>query len=124
MIRLAAQRAIARQGSLSARALGSVVHAYIDKLAQEFAAGAAVEENTLDGWLPGIAAMLRAKGLAPTEIKPRAAQTLAALRSALADPLGRWLLAPHPQAASELPSAHGRRRRTRHLPHGSRLSRR
>jgi hypothetical protein len=31
----------------------------------------------------------------------RATQALAALHSTLADPLGRWLLAPHPQAASE-----------------------
>ncbi|HXB62513.1 MAG TPA: UvrD-helicase domain-containing protein [Acidobacteriaceae bacterium] len=89
------------EGSPSARALGSVVHAYLDKLAQEFAAGAAIETSALESWLPGIAAMLRAHGLAPAELKPRADQALAALRSTLADPQGRWLLAPHPQAASE-----------------------
>jgi ATP-dependent helicase/nuclease subunit A len=91
------------EGSPSARALGSVVHVYLDKLAQESAAGTSAEklESALAGWTSGIAAMLRAKGLAPAEIKPRTAQTLAALRSTLADPLGRWLLAPHPQAASE-----------------------
>jgi len=91
------------EGSLSARALGTVVHAYLDRIAQEFAAGATAEGlmGALDSWLPGIIAMLRTHGLAPTEVKPRASQALAALHSALADPLGRWLLAPHPQAASE-----------------------
>jgi ATP-dependent exoDNAse (exonuclease V) beta subunit len=91
------------EGSPSARALGSVVHVYLDKLAQEFAAGRSAEElaGMLEGWQTGIQAMLRAKGLAPAEIKPRTVQTLAALRGTLADPLGRWLLAPHPQAASE-----------------------
>jgi len=91
------------EGSLSARALGTVVHAYLDRIAQEFATGTTAEAlmSTLDSWLPGIIAMLRTHGLAPAEVKPRATQALAALHSALADPLGRWLLAPHPQAASE-----------------------
>lgn len=89
------------EGSLSSRALGTVVHAYLDKIAVEFAAGAALDASALDHWMPGITAMLRAHGLAPAEIQLRATQALAALRSALTDPLGRWLLAPHPQAASE-----------------------
>jgi len=98
----APQRSYRRtEGSLSARALGSVVHAYLDKLAAEFAAGRSIEGSMLDGWLPGIHVMLRAHGLAPAELKPRAEQALTALRSTLADPQGRWLLAPHPQAASE-----------------------
>jgi ATP-dependent exoDNAse (exonuclease V) beta subunit len=89
------------EGSLSSRALGTVVHAYLDKLAGEFAAGKTLDTAVLDGWLPGITAMLRAHGLAPSELQLRATQALAALHSTLADPLGRWLLAPHPQAASE-----------------------
>ena len=101
-ITAAPQRSYRRtEGSLSARALGSVVHAYLDKLAEEFAAGKSIDGSVPDGWLPGIHAMLRAHGLAPAELKPRAEQALAALRSTLDDPQGRWLLAPHAQAASE-----------------------
>jgi ATP-dependent exoDNAse (exonuclease V) beta subunit len=90
------------EGSLSARALGTVVHAYLDRLTQEFATGSIIDEKTLSSWLPGITAMLRALGLAPADVNSRATQALSALRSALADPHGLWLLSPHPQAASEL----------------------
>ena len=100
----APQRSYRRtEGSLSARALGTVVHAYLDRTAQELATGATARTvaNTLDTWLPGITAMLRTHGLAPNEVQQRAVQALTALHGALADQQGQWLLAPHPQAASE-----------------------
>jgi len=90
------------EGSLSARALGTVVHAYLDRIAQEFAAGATAASLQIESWLPGITAMLRSAGLPPTDVQHRAAQALAALRSTLDDAQGQWVLAPHPQAASEI----------------------
>jgi len=99
------QRAYQRvEGSLSARALGTVVHAYLDRIAQEFAAGATAAslEPVLKTWLPGIIAMLRSFGLPPAEVQRRSAQTLAALHSTMSDAQGQWVLSPHPQAASEM----------------------
>jgi len=92
------------EGSVSARALGTVVHAYLERIAQEFAAGATATAlaAALPGWLPGMQTMLRSFGITPAEVNHRAAQTLTALQAALADATGQWVLANHPQAVSEL----------------------
>jgi hypothetical protein len=102
---LSLQRAYVRdEGSLSARALGTVVHAYLDRIAQEFSAGisAAGMQSAIQNWLPRITAMLRSFGLQPADVQRRATQVLTALRSTLDDADGAWVLASHPQAASEL----------------------
>ncbi|HEY0307145.1 MAG TPA: 3'-5' exonuclease, partial [Acidobacteriaceae bacterium] len=90
------------EGSLSARALGTVVHAYLYRIAHEFANATIATPFDIDHWLPGITAMLRSFGLPPADVQRRATQALAALRSTLDDAQGQWVLAPHPQAASEL----------------------
>ena len=92
------------QGSVSVRALGSVVHDMLEQFATEIAHGVvpATLLASLDARQPAILALLRTHGLSQAEAKRHATQAIAALRSTLTDPDGLWLLSPHPQAASEL----------------------
>ncbi len=55
----------------------------------------------LPTWPPRITAVLRATGLPAPEIQRFTTTILRALSATLTDPTGQWLLAPHPQAASE-----------------------
>ncbi|MHB1021189.1 MAG: UvrD-helicase domain-containing protein [Acidobacteriaceae bacterium] len=93
------------QGTLAARALGTAVHAFLEKLATHFASSGTTENalTMIDGWKPRIDAFLRAKGVPPPQVEQLARQTLQALANTLQDPLGRWILDPHPEAQSEAP---------------------
>ena len=55
----------------------------------------------LPTWTPRIAALLRSDGLPRTTVDRYAREARTALENTLRDPEGRWLLAPHPGAASE-----------------------
>jgi ATP-dependent exoDNAse (exonuclease V) beta subunit len=86
------------EGSFEARATGNAMHTLLELLAQTLATGTAPD---LQQWTPRISAILRSYGLAPTRIPDSSAAILRALTRTLADPIGRWLLSPHPEASSE-----------------------
>jgi ATP-dependent helicase/nuclease subunit A len=82
------------EGSFTARAFGATLHTFLELLAK-------TPDPDPTTWQPRIAAVLRASGLPPSEIPRQTAEVLRGLTQTLADPIGRWLLAPHPEAASE-----------------------
>jgi ATP-dependent exoDNAse (exonuclease V) beta subunit len=86
------------EGSFAARALGNATHAFLELLAKQIAAGTAPE---ITRWQPRIAAVLRAAGLAPSEIPSQSSAVLRALANTLDSPEGRWILAPHPGSGAE-----------------------
>jgi ATP-dependent helicase/nuclease subunit A len=91
------------EGSFEARAFGNAMHAFLELLAHRIAAGASSPAllAELPQWTPRIAAVLRSSGLAPDEIPRAAANLLRGLTRTLQDADGQWLLAPHPESASE-----------------------
>jgi ATP-dependent exoDNAse (exonuclease V) beta subunit len=91
------------EGSFAARAFGNVVHRFLELFAQRLAGGASLEALTADvaSWQPRLAASLRSEGLAPAQAERESNRVLQALNRTLADPIGQWLLKPHPLAASE-----------------------
>jgi ATP-dependent helicase/nuclease subunit A len=90
------------EGGFAVRAFGNVVHRYLQLLAQRLLATAPGDLLTeVTTWQPRLEASLRGEGLAPITATREAARALLALQNTLNDPIGRWLLAPHPQAASE-----------------------
>jgi ATP-dependent exoDNAse (exonuclease V) beta subunit len=90
------------EGSYAVRAFGNVVHRYLQRIAQRLTT--ITPEHLLAdtaSWQPRLEASLRGEGLAPAIATREAARALLALQNTLNDPIGRWLLAPHPGAASE-----------------------
>ncbi|HEY7672783.1 MAG TPA: UvrD-helicase domain-containing protein [Gammaproteobacteria bacterium] len=80
--------------------VGTIVHRYLQCIA---ATGADFWTTArLDGALPRIRAELALLGVAPAILEEAAAHVRTALQSALADARGRWILAPHDEAVSEL----------------------
>ena len=91
------------EGGLLSRALGIAVHRYLEELARlretqewdEARKSAAVLER-------GIGAQVRGAGIEPGLSRRMAAQGLEIALQASHDPLGQWVLSPHPGAANEL----------------------
>jgi ATP-dependent exoDNAse (exonuclease V) beta subunit len=91
------------EGGFAARAFGNVVHRYLQVLATRLATGLSADDllAELPTWPGRLEASFRGEGLPPVLAKRDAAQALRALDNIFTDPIGRWLLAPHPDAASE-----------------------
>ena len=91
------------EGSLAARSFGNVVHAALETIADRIAAGSSHGAllAEIPSWLPRLAALLRADGLAHATVNRLAREARTALEDTLRDPDGLWLLAPHAAAASE-----------------------
>jgi ATP-dependent exoDNAse (exonuclease V) beta subunit len=91
------------EGSFAARVFGNTMHTFLELLARRAAtASFATLLDEVPTWTPRIAAVLRAGGLAPAELETVAARVSHGLLQTLEDKNGRWLLAPHPGAASEV----------------------
>ena len=91
------------EGGLASRAMGKAVHALFQKLAgllttQSWDAAAAA----VPGSQASIAAEVRAAGVDAVRAGRIAAEALKIVLRAAGDPLARWILAPHPDAASEV----------------------
>ncbi|HEU5352220.1 MAG TPA: UvrD-helicase domain-containing protein [Terracidiphilus sp.] len=90
------------EGGLSARTIGLAVHVLFQQLARlrsTLEMPAALE--SLPALLPPLIAQARAAGLAPAQAKSTAARAIELVARAAADPIAQWILAPHPDAASE-----------------------
>lgn len=90
------------EGGLSSRALGTAVHSLLEEYARlrgkldEASASAA-----LDGFRPVLLAQMRSRGLSPAEADLLSNEAFTLARNAVHDPIGAWILSPHPHAASE-----------------------
>jgi ATP-dependent exoDNAse (exonuclease V) beta subunit len=91
------------EGSFAVRAFGNVVHRFLQFLSARLAVGDTPEAllANLSSWKPRVLAALRNEGLAPATSERETPRALAALRNALADPTGRWILSTHHSATSE-----------------------
>jgi ATP-dependent exoDNAse (exonuclease V) beta subunit len=83
----------------TARQIGTVVHAAL----QGFAAAPALPTpEAIQASAPQLRAQLTRSGVAARQLEPALARVLAALIGTLEDARGRWILAAHREAASEL----------------------
>ena len=90
------------EGSLEARALGTTVHAIFESAARMLERSPLDEVlSTLPTWREHARAILRNQGVALNKLNETAGQASRALEAALHDPVGRWILGPHPQAQVE-----------------------
>jgi hypothetical protein len=91
------------EGSMEARALGNVVHAFTEMLARRISHGTSPESlvGEVRGWDRRIANVLRGEGLPPVTIARLQPLVTAALENMLRDGDGLWILAAQEDAASE-----------------------
>ncbi|MGQ0577702.1 MAG: UvrD-helicase domain-containing protein [Betaproteobacteria bacterium] len=83
----------------TSRHMGTVVHAWLHRIA----------DDELKGWdaarvtrtRAAVRRQLSARGVSGAELEAVVERVLEALRNAIADPKGRWVLGPHPEASSE-----------------------
>ena len=83
----------------TARHMGTVVHAWLHRIA----------DDELKGWdaarvartRAAVRGQLSARGVSGAELEAATERVLEALRNAIADDKGRWVLGPHPEASSE-----------------------
>ena len=107
----AAQPFARPSGTFGARAVGSAIHAFVERLSTELAtrmlSGESLTEAahsllpTVQSWQPAIRATLRAGSLQPSVVERASATVLRALTSILQSAEGRWILAPHQGASGE-----------------------
>ena len=96
------------EGSYEARALGNVVHRYLQWLAERLAAAPRHDESVnalhadVESWGARLLTSLRAEGITPAAAQRAAAIARRALLATLSDIEGRWLLLPHAAAQNEL----------------------
>jgi ATP-dependent exoDNAse (exonuclease V) beta subunit len=90
------------EGSRQLRVIGSVIHALLEHLSRLFVQNPAISAAEIRPLLELRAkAMLRAAALPAEQSAKVLADVLAAAEVAAGDPVGRWLLGPHPGAQSE-----------------------
>jgi ATP-dependent helicase/nuclease subunit A len=91
------------EGSFAVRAFGNVVHRYLQVVAARMEGGLSADTllTELPGWLARLTASLRGEGLDPTLATREAGRALRALTLTMNDPVGRWILSPRSDAASE-----------------------
>jgi ATP-dependent helicase/nuclease subunit A len=91
------------EGSFEARALGNVVHSFLEALSKHLDDGVQGDApmQEVAGWGPRIVALLRANGLPPASVEKLALRVKTALGNVLQDAEGRWVLGAHDRASSE-----------------------
>jgi ATP-dependent helicase/nuclease subunit A len=91
------------EGGLHSRALGIAVHAFLEELARGRVAGDwQVAASAIRKHEARVVAQVRAAGIAPAQAAQIAANALQIALAAAQDPIGQWILSPHPEAASEV----------------------
>jgi ATP-dependent helicase/nuclease subunit A len=100
---LGAGRLYARhEGGFLSRALGQAVHALLQKMSELLIADPGLAEENLGDFVPLIASQIRGMGADPPTAKHIAHQALKIAGKAAVDSIGRWILGPHVEAASEV----------------------
>lgn len=90
------------EGSRQQRVIGSIIHALLERLSRIFSSNPSFTVTEIRALLqPQAAAMLRAAAFPSDQSATYLADIMAAVESAAADRVGRWLLSPHPEAQSE-----------------------
>jgi ATP-dependent exoDNAse (exonuclease V) beta subunit len=91
------------QGGLESRALGTAVHAFLEQFARlRKTKDRDQSRAALTQHQPAIAAKIRATGLDQAKAAAMASEALGLAVSASSDPIGNWILSPHPDDASEI----------------------
>jgi len=85
--------------SEAARQVGNVVHRWLQRIAEDELRG--WDRARVESLREGFRRELAAHGVASGEIDEAVARIAAALATAVSEERGRWLLGPHPEAASE-----------------------
>ncbi|HET9578607.1 MAG TPA: UvrD-helicase domain-containing protein [Usitatibacter sp.] len=83
----------------TARRVGSVVHRWLQRMAEDGLAG--WNAARVAALAPAIRQELASHGVAESELEEAAARVRQALAGSLEDPRGRWLLGPHRRCATE-----------------------
>ncbi|MDH3319650.1 MAG: UvrD-helicase domain-containing protein [Betaproteobacteria bacterium] len=81
------------------RLAGIVVHAWLQRIAEDALRG--WDAKRVDALRGRFVSDLLRRGVAPAEVEHAAALVVAALKNALADERGRWVLGPQPMARNE-----------------------
>ena len=91
------------EGSFAARAFGNAVHGFMELVAKRLATGVSSETllSEVVDWTPRIETVLRGDGLPPAMVRREAQRVLTALKNALSDDEGRWVLGAREAASSE-----------------------
>lgn len=91
------------EGSFAARAFGNVVHRFLDLVAETLASGERPSSilASLPRWATRLQVVFRGEGLPPALCARETERALEALKRALADPLGCWILSGHAGALNE-----------------------
>jgi ATP-dependent helicase/nuclease subunit A len=92
------------QGGMESRALGAAVHSFLEEIARHRAAGIEASKSgpALRAFLSRVSAQVRALGMDPGAAERLAARALELALRAARDPIGNWILSPHPDSASEV----------------------
>lgn len=91
------------QGALESRAVGTALHALMEELARELAKKQIDPAlSRVPFWQSRAIALLRSQGLSMELAAGASSAVIAGLQSALSDQTGRWILAMHPGAESEI----------------------
>jgi ATP-dependent exoDNAse (exonuclease V) beta subunit len=90
------------EGGAVSRALGSAIHALLEHTADLRAKMTAQDaRRALPACAPGTIALIRAAGMSRQQAEELAGQAVSSVLRAMDDPIAEWILAPHPEAASE-----------------------
>jgi ATP-dependent exoDNAse (exonuclease V) beta subunit len=81
------------------RHVGTVVHRWLQRIADEALAG--WDAARVEAVRAAVRQALAGRGVREPDLDDAVERALAALRRAIADPRGRWVLGPHPHAATE-----------------------
>ncbi len=83
----------------TARHVGTVVHRWLQQIAEDELRG--WDERRVDSLRPRFVKELERRAVTPTELRRSAELIAVALKNALSDERGRWVLGPHAEARSE-----------------------
>jgi len=81
------------------RHAGIVVHAWLQRIAEDELRG--WDAKRIDSLRPRFSTDLQRRGVAPAELERALGIVVSALKNALSDDRGRWVLGPHPVALNE-----------------------
>ena len=83
----------------TARHVGTIVHRWLQRIADDELR--TWEATRIDALASRFAKELERRGVPPRDLKASAEQVSVALKNAISDERGRWVLGPHPEARSE-----------------------